>query len=84
MSTKEEFVITDATKTPKTSPDISFILTDKFNVTWSEDIKNHTRESYQPWPESEVCSKFRNHFAKKGTFNDPTILASFPGSGNTW
>lgn len=30
------------------------------------------------------CSKFRNHFAKAGTFLPTVWLASYPGSGNTW
>jgi hypothetical protein len=56
----------------------------------TEQYIDKSRESFQPWPNlTEIengidCSKFRNHFAKNGSFLPTTWLYSYPGSGNTW
>ena len=55
-----------------------------------EALIDKSRESFKPWPnltqiENGIdCSKFRNHFAKNGSFLPTTWLYSYPGSGNTW
>jgi hypothetical protein len=71
---------------PNAVQNISFTLpyNHHFNKSLHSSLINLTRDTYQPWPESEKCQKYSNHFAKLGTFNPVAILASFPGSGNTW
>jgi len=55
-----------------------------------EEMIDKSRQSFQPWPNHTVtenginCSKFRNYFAKNGSFLPTTWLYSYPGSGNTW
>lgn len=65
---------------------MSFTHQNNFNEAVANQITNFSRQSFMPWPgdESPTCSKFVNHFALKGTFDPAAILASFPGSGNTW